>query len=372
MTVTVLNEDAESTTIVTDPARRFSWSAAFAGAFAATGVSFMLLTLGSGIGLSLVTVRHATESGTVTFLTLGAVYFLAAQAFGFAVGGHVVGRLIGPAVETSREEDFRAGAHGLVSWAIAVLATAAVVALSVLAAGATASNSPIDAALAASTRARTSSDVPAPTATSYWVDKLFRSTADLQAAAAWGEYAQADTGTATDMPPSNGPALLAPGDQQTSMPSSNSETPAGARMFQSGGMVEHGPAAQVITSPQPATRSLGADKAEAGRILTVGMADGERLSSEDRIQLAHLVALDTGLTASQAEHHVDSITGRIRAGEIATAEAARQAAAYVSLWTAFALLFGGVVAVAAAISARWEDDREAGLMPGTRVVETRF
>jgi hypothetical protein len=38
-------------------------------------------------------------------------------------------------------------------------------------------------------------------------------------------------------------------------------------------------------------------------------------------------------------------------------DAARKAAGTVSLWTAFALLFGAVLAVAAAISARWEDDK---------------
>jgi len=41
----------------------------------------------------------------------------------------------------------------------------------------------------------------------------------------------------------------------------------------------------------------------------------------------------------------------------AAAERARKAASKLSLWTAFALLFGGVVSVAAAISARWMDDR---------------
>jgi hypothetical protein len=41
----------------------------------------------------------------------------------------------------------------------------------------------------------------------------------------------------------------------------------------------------------------------------------------------------------------------------AAADNARKAASIISLWTAFALLFGAVVSVAAAISARWMDDR---------------
>lgn len=39
------------------------------------------------------------------------------------------------------------------------------------------------------------------------------------------------------------------------------------------------------------------------------------------------------------------------------AKSARKVASFISIWTALALLFGAVVSVAAAISARWEDDR---------------
>jgi len=141
MPVTVVNED--SATIVSEDVvapSTFSWSAAFAGAFVATAVTFFLITLGSGVGLSLVTAHHATASGMTTFFTLGAIYFLVAQAFGFAAGGHIVGRLIGPALETDREEEFRAGTHGLVAWALAVVATATLVALSLTTAGSSAVN----------------------------------------------------------------------------------------------------------------------------------------------------------------------------------------------------------------------------------------
>ena len=61
----------------------------------------------TGFGLTLMSRNPST-----TFVTLGAIYVLAAQAFGFAAGGHVTGRLIGPAIETKKEEEMRAGAHG--------------------------------------------------------------------------------------------------------------------------------------------------------------------------------------------------------------------------------------------------------------------
>ncbi|MEJ0026075.1 MAG: hypothetical protein WDN01_08620 [Rhizomicrobium sp.] len=371
-TTTVVDEGPDHTTIVSETAEplRFSWSAAFAGAFVAAGVTFLLVTLGSGVGLSLVTVRHATAGGTTTFLTLGAVYFLAAQAFGFAAGGHIVGRLIGPAVETSREEDFRAGTHGLVAWAIAVVATAAVVGLSALVAGTATTTSAVNGALATATANGTRGDAGQPAATSYWVDRLFRPATAQSASLAGRQYAQADTGTTTDMPPAGEPVPLSPSDTQMT-PDATPVRNNGNPVFLGDGP-STAPVTPVTTVSLPASRPLGADKAEAGRILTVGMADGEQLSGEDRMRLAMLVASDTGLTAGAAERRVDDVTRRIHDGEVAAAEAARKTAAMASLWTAFALLFGAVVAVFAALSARWEDDREAGLLPGTRVSETRF
>src|SRR3984957_2763922 len=94
---------------------RFSWGLAIAGGVAATAVTFFLLMLGSGFGLLLV--NPVTHSGPSlpAFLTGGAIYFFIAQAFGFAVGGHLAGRLLGPELESRAQEDFRAGAHGLIA-----------------------------------------------------------------------------------------------------------------------------------------------------------------------------------------------------------------------------------------------------------------
>jgi len=143
---------------------RFSWGLAFAGGVAATAVTFFLLTLGSGFGLLLVDpVRHSAPA----FLTGGAVYFIAAQAVGFAFGGHIAGRMLGAILESPVQEEFRAAAHGFVAWAVAVLATLTMVTFAGLTAAGTVSTT---AALygAASTR----TDPAGPTA--YLVDRLFR------------------------------------------------------------------------------------------------------------------------------------------------------------------------------------------------------
>jgi hypothetical protein len=141
---------------------RFSWGLAIMGGVIATAVTFFLLTLGAGFGLLFV---HPNLHAAPTFLTGGAIYFLIAQAFGFAVGGHFAGRLIGPLPESKAQEDFRAEAHGLVAWAVAVLATVTMVAFIGMSANA-------GAGTAALYGASTSKTEAAPTA--YLVDVLFR------------------------------------------------------------------------------------------------------------------------------------------------------------------------------------------------------
>ena len=241
-------------------ARRFNWGAAIAGAIAATAVGFFLLTLGAGVGLSLVP-RSPNSAGI--FLTLGAIYFFAAQAFGFAVGGYLVGRLIGPEVENNAEEEFRAAAHGLVMWAVTIVAGLALVGLSSAIAGST-----LYAGVAASRSA-----APA----GYWMDEMFRGAANE------------------------------PG--------------------------------------------VAADKAVAGRVLAMDMVRGANDADND--MLARLVSQDCGVSMPAAMTRVADIQARMRQD----AETARKAASIASLWTAFALLFGAVVAVASAISARWMDDK---------------
>ncbi len=366
-TTTVLNEDTATIVSDGDGTRRFNWSAAFAGAFVATAITLFLLTLGSGVGLSLTSARHPTA----TFLTLGAIYFLAAQAFGFAAGGHIVGRLIGPAAETSREEDIRAGTHGLVAWALAVVATATLVALSVLVAGSAAANGAVTGALAST---MTRGDAPSPL-TAYWVDTLFRSPLPpAQASLTGRQYAQNDTGVVSD-----GGTTVAPDPSAATPDATDTVTPpparpaAGATPIFSDGSAGNTPLSATAATPTVLRpRSIAADKAEAGRILSVGLANGGHLSSEDHTQLAWLVSQDTPLSLGAAQARVTDVEARIRHDEAAAADAARKAAATASLWTAFALLFGAVLAAAAAISARWEDDREAGLLPGTRVEAVRF
>ena len=357
-----------------------SWGAIFVGAVVAVATTLFLLLLGSGIGLALVNPARAT-SGEVHFLTLGGIYFLAAQAFGLALGAHLTGRLIGPAIETGSEEEFRAGAHGLAVWALAVVATALLVALSGLVAENAAVN--LRAAYGAGGTARL--DTALPAATGYWVDVLFRpssatATPNTHASLDGVQFAQNDTGTETDAGPAAPPE---PSEPSTSRPP-------GTFMGQSGATP---PAPHEITAPAPATRppvviqippggsqlspsgtesdamtstqppaqpahDIQGDKAEAARILNIGMAHGGFLSPEDRGRIAELVAQDANLSYEAATARANDVQSRIHNAEARTANTARQIGEYGSLWTALALLFSAIVAVVAAISARWEDDAQ--------------
>lgn len=157
-----------------DTGFRFSWGLAFAGGIAAVSVTFLLLTLGSGLGLMLVRPIPGAVPATSGFFTGGAVYFFVAQAFGFAVGGHLAGRLLGPIIETDMQETFRAVAHGLVAWSIAVLSTLTIIGL---VGASTVGNGASLAALYVFQSAKVDPDAQ----TAYLVDVLFRPDAGASA-----------------------------------------------------------------------------------------------------------------------------------------------------------------------------------------------
>ena len=66
-----------------------------------------------------------------------------------------------------------------------------------------------------------------------------------------------------------------------------------------------------------------------------------------------LTARDAGASYDAAVQRVDFVEGQMRQ----ELDMTRKAAGYAALWTALALLFGAVVAIAAAISAGWEEDK---------------
>ena len=286
-----------STIIVADEegfgSPEFSWRAVFAGALVAVAVTFFLLSLGSGVGLSLISIPQATANTARNALTLGAIYFFVAQAFGLVVGGYLAGRLMGPVLESEDEELFHSTTHGLVVWALSVVATVTMIGLSGLAV----TNSAFNAgALFGAANAQTHAEALMPAANGYWVDILFR--------------------------------------------------PAGA----------------ASTAPAAAPAPDNAARAQASRLLSVGLAPSGQLSAPDRDELVRLVVQSTGVDMAEAVRRVDDAQARIHQREVDAAEAARKVTKYLSLWVAASLIFGALVASGAAVSGRWVDDKARGVI----------
>jgi hypothetical protein len=106
-----------------------------------------------------------------------------------------------------------------------------------------------------------------------------------------------------------------------------------------------------------APASLNTDKTEATTIIDEGMKDGARLNQYDKNRLSAVVAQDTGLAIPEAQRRVDNAEQRIHSHLTQLADNARRTASFASLWIAASLLFGAIVSMMAAASARWQDDR---------------
>ena len=156
-----------------------SWAAIFAGAAAATATSLLLLTLGSGIGLSSVSPWQNSGATATTFAVGAAVWLIIVQWLASALGGYLTGRLRTKWVSTHNDEVFfRDTAHGFVTWSVATLFGAMVLASvgSSLISGGVSAVTGIagGAAQGASQAASTSASSLDPSA--FLVDTLFRPT----------------------------------------------------------------------------------------------------------------------------------------------------------------------------------------------------
>lgn len=108
------------------------WPAILAGAVLATAIAVVLVTFGSGLGLSMVSAERG-EAASLRWLTVAAgLWFVWVAVTSFGAGAYVAGRMrrrFGDATED--ESETRDGVHGLLVWATgallgAVLATAGV------------------------------------------------------------------------------------------------------------------------------------------------------------------------------------------------------------------------------------------------------
>lgn len=295
-----------------------SWGAIAAGAAAAASLSLILLILGVGLGLSSVSPWAWEGVSAATFGVSTIVWLTLTQLLASAMGGYLAGRLRTKWTDLHSDEVyFRDTAHGFLAWAVASLATAALLTSvigSILGGGvqagasmaggvAGAAPSAVGSAAGSSRMAQGNDSGPM----GYFVDALFRPDAAANA------------------------------------------LPAGT-----------GGSAVALETHQ---RASGMDTAEVGRIF-MNVGRSEALPAEDLRYVGQLVAQRTGLPQPAAEQRVAEVYAKaqaqLREAEVAARDAAdkaRKASAYSALWLFVSLLVGAFVAsLAATFGGRHRDD----------------
>ena len=119
----------------------------------------------------------------------------------------------------------------------------------------------------------------------------------------------------------------------------------------------------LFRSDKPREEDDSSVREEAGRIFASGLQQGD-LPAADRTYLAQVIAARTGLSQTEAEKRVSDGIAQAKAAEVKAreaADAARKAAAHMSLWTFIALLIGAFTAsYTATLGGKQRDDVQLG------------
>lgn len=148
-----------------------SWGAVVAGAFVAMALSLILLALGTGVGLS-AGAFWSNAGATGTAIGIGAlIWLIVVEVISSSTGGYIAGRLRTKWVSIhSHEVYFRDTAHGFLVWAVAVVATGALLGT----AAASMAGGAATAAAAGAGAAPASADARSLNSNGYFADALFR------------------------------------------------------------------------------------------------------------------------------------------------------------------------------------------------------
>lgn len=308
--MTNVRDPAVDVLTTNDPARlvhrhkvAVSWGAVFAGGVGAAAFALILLTLGTGLGLTTLSPWSSATSNAKAFGIAAVVWVCVTSILTSGLGGYLAGRLRSRWLDVSADEmHFRDTAHGFLSWAVATLVTAAILtsaASGIARVGAQTAAAATAAGGAVTMTAMQRGNADAATNTwplGYFVDSLFRTPADSARGPA-GAAATADAASAA-------PTASAPG---------GNDVP----------------------------------RAETARIFLNSAAVGAPLSAEDTDYVSQLVARQTGLATSAAQARVVTTYTRLlqkmnalNAAAQAAADHARKVAIGASLWLFVSLLMG--------------------------------
>ncbi|MBZ9883434.1 hypothetical protein LB535_13830 [Mesorhizobium sp. CA10] len=278
-----------------------NWGPIVAGAFAAATLTLVLMLVGSGLGLTMMSPWGSAS--LTTFAVSTAVWLVIVQWLSSALGGYIAGRLRTKWVNVHTDEVyFRDTAHGFLAWALATLLVATVLGTAIsgiVGTGAQATTGLLSGAAAGAASQASSAQSPsASDLAGYFVDALFR--------------------------PADNAAAATP--------------PAG--------------------TPQNNADAAG----QATRILAISAANGE-MSANDKAYLARLVASRTGLPQADAQKRVDEVLASVEDAKNkakAAADKARKASATTALVGALSLVIGAfIAAVAGVLGGRQRDEDEA-------------
>ena len=118
---------AHRTVEASEPA--VSWPAILAGTAVAIATSLVLLALGSGLGLALISPWANSGASAGAFTTVAAIWIIVVQWISAGFGGYITGRLRSKWADThTHEVFFRDTAHGFVTWSLATFVVAILVA----------------------------------------------------------------------------------------------------------------------------------------------------------------------------------------------------------------------------------------------------
>lgn len=279
-----------------------SWGAILAGAFVAASASLLLVALGTGLGFAAVSPWRGRGISAEALAAGTVVWLIVIQWLSAAVGGYITGRLrVRWAGTHEHEVFFRDTANGLVTWAVATVLVAAVMAST------------------AATVANTGAQAASVAASGF--------------SAAAGKDAGSKQGTSAAASP----------------------------RYEYGvdKLLRRAPANPTSTPVAPNAVAASNDvRPEVMRVMANALVAGD-VPAEDRTYLINLVAARAGISTDEAQKRVDEFIASAKDIEVqakAAADQARKAAAKLALLTALAMLIGAFIAsVSAALGGRLRD-----------------
>jgi len=284
------------------------WGPIIGGAVAAASLSFLLLTFGGAIGLSLTSPWPDTGARLWVVGLAVAWWMVLVQIGSFAAGGYLAGRMRSRWSDATPESGFRDSTHGFMVWAVGVLFGAIVLAVVSLSTAKTATQSASVIAAGATTGTTANPRPISATPADYAVDLL------LRPQPAQGGSAGADVKSANNA-------------------------------------------------------DVEAARSEANRIFA-GAIKNQAITERDRSYLGQMVVARTGLPEAEAQKRVDAAITEARDLELKARQQldkARKATVVTAFITAVSLLISLAAAiVAAGAGARHRDENRIPTFAGHR------